>query len=76
MKWIRDHCAANELQLVRVENINDSYPEVQRAEFSLTRFTVARSEYPSVDGWALPTGLPPAMSRTGRRAPSGRRKAG
>lgn len=75
VKWIRDHCAANELELVRVENFNDRYPEEQRADFSLTRFTVARSESPSVDGWALPTGLPPAASRTARRAPNGRRKA-
>lgn len=75
VKWIRDHCTANELELVRVENFNALYPEEQRSDFSLTRFTVARSESPSVDGWALPTGLPPAASRAARRAPNGRRKA-
>ncbi|MET7933938.1 hypothetical protein [Streptomyces sp. NPDC005322] len=59
MKWIRDHCAANDLELVRVENFNDRYPKEQRSDFSLTRFTVARSESPGLDGWELPTGLPP-----------------
>ncbi|MFD8379033.1 tyrosine-type recombinase/integrase [Streptomyces sp. NPDC059679] len=75
VKWIRDHCAANDLELVRVENFNDRYPEEQRAGFSLTRFTIARSESPDLDGWELPTGLPPSVSRTTRRAPSRRRKA-
>ncbi|WP_073751533.1 tyrosine-type recombinase/integrase [Streptomyces sp. CB03234] len=75
VKWVRDHCTANDLELVRVENFNDRYPEEQRAEFSLTRFTIARSESPGVDGWALPTGLPPAASRTARRASNGHRKA-
>ncbi|MFE2034238.1 tyrosine-type recombinase/integrase [Streptomyces scopuliridis] len=75
VKWIRDHCTTNDLELVRVENFNDRYPEEQRSDFSLTRFTVARSESPGVDGWALPTGLPPAASRAARRAPNTRRKA-
>ncbi|WP_437076801.1 hypothetical protein [Streptomyces sp. enrichment culture] len=75
VKWIRDHCTANDLELVRVENFNDRYPAEQRADFSLTRLTIARSEAPGVDGWALPTGLPPAASRTARRASNGRRKA-
>ncbi|MFI9391933.1 tyrosine-type recombinase/integrase [Streptomyces bauhiniae] len=75
VKWIRDHCAAADLELVRVENFNDEYPEEQRADFSLVRLTIARSESPSKDGWTLPTGLPPAASRSGRRAPSRRRKA-
>jgi hypothetical protein len=71
VKWIRDRRSANEL--VRVENFNDRYPEEQRAKFSLTRFTVARSEPPAVDGWVLPTGLPPAASR-GRRRGSNKRR--
>lgn len=75
VKWIRDHCTANDLELVRVENFNDRYPEEQRADFSLTRFTIARSESPGVDDWALPTGLPPAATRTARRAPKGCREA-
>lgn len=75
VKWIRDHCASNGLELVRVENFNDRYPEEQRADFSLTRFTIARSESPGVDSWALPTGLPPAASRTARRARNRHRKA-
>ncbi|RDG36269.1 hypothetical protein DVH02_20840 [Streptomyces corynorhini] len=58
-----------------MENFNDRYPEEQRTDFSLTRFTIARSESPSVDGWALPTGLPPAASRASRRAPNRGRKA-
>ncbi|MFC7817676.1 tyrosine-type recombinase/integrase [Streptomyces sp. NPDC057367] len=74
VKWVRDHCSASDLELVRVENFNDRYPEEQRADFSLTRFTVARSESPTVEGWALPTGLPPAASRPGRQAPNRRRK--
>jgi hypothetical protein len=74
VKWIRDHCAANDLELVRVENFNDRYPEELRADFSLTRFTIARSESPDLDGWELPTGLPPAASRTGRQTPSRRRR--
>ncbi|MEU3533906.1 hypothetical protein AB0E70_20270 [Streptomyces murinus] len=68
VKWVRDHCTAHELELVRVENFNDRYPEEQRAAFSLTRFMVARSESPGVDGWALPTGLPPATTGSSRRA--------
>ncbi len=75
VKWIRDHCTANDLELVRVENFNDRYPEEQRADFALTRFTIARSESPGLDGWALPTGLPPAAARTARRTSKGRRKA-
>jgi integrase len=75
VKWVRDHCTANDLELVRVENFNDLYPKVQRADFALTRFTVARSESPGLDGFALPRGLPPAASRTARRAPNKRRKA-
>lgn len=75
VKWIRDHCTANGLELVRVENFNDRYPEEQRTDFSLTHFTVARSKAPRVDGWALPQGLPPTAGRSARRASSGRRKA-
>ncbi|KOU07339.1 hypothetical protein ADK86_04695 [Streptomyces sp. NRRL F-5755] len=75
VKWIRDHCTATDWELVRVENFNDRYPEEQRSDFSLTRFTVARSESPGVNGWALPTGLPPTPSRTARRASGGRPKA-
>ncbi|WP_030406575.1 hypothetical protein [Streptomyces albus] len=60
VKWVCDHCSASDLELVRVENFNDRYPEEQRADFSLTRFTVARSESPTVEACALPTGLPPA----------------
>ncbi|MCR8573118.1 site-specific integrase [Streptomyces sp. Isolate_219] len=75
VKWIRDHCTANELELVRVENFSNRYPEEQQADFSLTRFTIARSESPGQDGWALPTGLPPAAARTARRDPSRHQKA-
>ncbi|MBO3682601.1 hypothetical protein [Streptomyces sp. NEAU-YJ-81] len=75
VKWIRDHCTTHDLELVRVENFNDRYPEEQRADFSLTRFTIARSESPGVHGWVLPTGLPPAAFQTARRASKGRRQA-
>ncbi|MGW7753499.1 hypothetical protein ACWGK6_18515 [Streptomyces violaceusniger] len=64
----------NDLELVRVENFNDHYPEEQRAEFSLTRCTVARSQSPGLDAWALPTGLPSAAARTARRSSKGRRE--
>ncbi|MFJ1994294.1 tyrosine-type recombinase/integrase [Streptomyces asiaticus] len=75
VKWIRDHCTANDLELVRVENFSDRYQEEQRAAFSLTRFTIARAESPDLDGWAPLTGALPARARTTRRAPKGRRKA-
>ncbi|MFF7092822.1 tyrosine-type recombinase/integrase [Streptomyces rubradiris] len=75
VKWIRDHCTANDLELVRVENFNDRYPDEQRADFSLIRLTVARSEAPGLGGWSLPTGLPPAAARSTRRTSGGRRKA-
>ncbi|WP_330317933.1 tyrosine-type recombinase/integrase [Streptomyces platensis] len=75
VKWMRDHCTANDLELVRVENFNDRYPEEQQADFSLTRFTIARSESPGQGGWALPTGLPPSAARTARRDPSRHQKA-
>ncbi|WP_432252145.1 hypothetical protein [Streptomyces sp. HNM1019] len=75
VKWIRGHCTANDLELVRVENFNDRYPEEQRDEFSLTRFTIARSESPGLDVWALPTGLPAATTRTARRTSKRRREA-
>ncbi len=74
VRWIRDHSTANELELVRVENVNDQYPEEQRADFSLVRFTVARTESPDSAGWALPTCLPPAATRTSRRTPNRRQK--
>ncbi|MFI2258911.1 tyrosine-type recombinase/integrase [Streptomyces tubercidicus] len=75
VKWIRDHCTANDLELVRVENFNDRYPGEQQADFSLTRFTIARSKSAGQDGWALPTGLPPSATRTARRNPSRHQKA-
>ncbi|MFJ2202734.1 tyrosine-type recombinase/integrase [Streptomyces violaceusniger] len=75
VKWLRDDCTANDLELVRVENFNDHYPEEQRAEFSLMRFTIARSQSPGLNGWALPTGLPSAAARTARRSSKGRREA-
>ncbi|MEV5876091.1 hypothetical protein AB0L75_18010 [Streptomyces sp. NPDC052101] len=57
MKWIRDHCAADGLELVRAENFSERSPEEQRAAFSLARFTVARVivarvRAPGLDGWA------------------------
>lgn len=75
VKWMRDHCTANDLELVRIENFNDRYPEEQRADFSLTRFTIARAESPSAEDWTLPTGLPQGTSRGARRAPKRRREA-
>ncbi|MEU5030202.1 hypothetical protein [Streptomyces milbemycinicus] len=51
VKWMRDHCTGNDLELVRIENFNDQYGDDQRKHFSLIRFTVARSEAPSIAGW-------------------------
>ncbi|MFE0255149.1 tyrosine-type recombinase/integrase [Streptomyces sp. NPDC059010] len=75
VRWIRDHCAANNLELVRVENFNDRYSEEQRPDFSLTRFTVSRSQDPSLDTWVLPTGLPTTTRSRSRRPANSRRKA-
>ncbi|MEV0264926.1 hypothetical protein AB0I49_26785 [Streptomyces sp. NPDC050617] len=74
MKWIRDYCTSHDLELVQVENFNDQYPEEQRMDFSLTRFTIARSESPDLGGWTLPRGLPPATGRSARRSSHRRRK--
>ncbi|MER7930178.1 hypothetical protein ABTY96_44930 [Streptomyces sp. NPDC096057] len=52
VKWMRDHRAANDLELVRIENFNEQYQEDQRQHFALLRFTVARSETPSIALWA------------------------
>ncbi|MFD3310253.1 tyrosine-type recombinase/integrase [Streptomyces sp. NPDC058694] len=52
VKWMRDHCTANDLELVRIENFNEQYQEAQRQHFALLRFTVARPETPSIAGWA------------------------
>ncbi len=51
VKWMRDHCTSNELELVRIENFNDQYQGDQRQEFALLRFTIARTETPSIAGW-------------------------
>lgn len=72
VKWIREHCAANGLELVRIENFNEQYPEDQRRHFSLLRFTVARSETPTIAGWASPKVSPiggrKRQGRAGSRA--------
>ncbi|MCC5476071.1 hypothetical protein [Streptomyces barringtoniae] len=41
VRWIGDHRAAEDLALVRAENVCDRYREKQQADFSLTRFTIA-----------------------------------
>jgi len=46
-----------------VENLNDRYPQEQRSDFSLTRFTVVRNDDPEPDDWELPTGLPKGAVR-------------
>ncbi|WP_369258927.1 tyrosine-type recombinase/integrase [Streptomyces sp. R35] len=75
VRWIRDHCVANGLELIRVENFNDRYPPEQQADFSLTRFTVGRPDSPDAEGWALPTGLPTEGTRVGRRSRKRAQKA-
>ncbi|MFI1830594.1 tyrosine-type recombinase/integrase [Streptomyces sp. NPDC020412] len=76
VKWVKDHCTANDLELVRVESFSALYAEEQRGDFSFTRFTVARSEEaPDLDGWTLPTGLPSSAGRVTKRPPKGRRKS-
>jgi len=58
-----------------VENLNDRYPQEQRSDFSLTRFTVVRNDDPEPDDWELPTGLPRGAVRAARRARNRRQKA-
>ncbi|WP_330340196.1 tyrosine-type recombinase/integrase [Streptomyces sp. NBC_00557] len=74
LEWIRMHCASNGLELVRVENLNERYPEDQRPYFSLLRFMIARSEAPGIDGWGLPQGLPSGSPGSTRRGRGSRRK--
>lgn len=74
LRRIRDHCAENDVELVRVENFNDHYPEEQRSDFSLTRFSVGRPQDPGPDSWALPTGLPTTTGRSRSRRPANRRR--
>lgn len=72
-KWIKEHCTAKGLELLRVESFDDRYPEDQRPHFSLIRFTIARPEVPGGDGWKLPQGLPSGTrgrARPGRGSPS------
>ncbi|MET8677025.1 tyrosine-type recombinase/integrase [Streptomyces sp. NPDC004647] len=66
LKWIREHCTDHDLEILRVENLNDQYPEEQREHFSLLRFTIARSAGPDICGWGLPQDSgPPSSSPTG-----------
>lgn len=73
VKWMRDHCATNDLELVRIENFNEQYREDQRKHFSLLRFTVARSETPSVAGWT--SSRPSPLGSRSRRGGTGLRVA-
>lgn len=75
VQWIRSHCTEHDLELVRVENLNDRYPEEQRPDYSLTRFTVVRNDTSGPDDWELPTGLPKGAVRAARRSLSKGAKA-
>ncbi|MGR3872653.1 tyrosine-type recombinase/integrase [Streptomyces graminifolii] len=70
VKWMRDHCAANDLELVRIENFNEQYQEDQRQHFALLRFTVARSETPSIAVWASSSPSPLGSNSRQKRARS------
>lgn len=65
VKWMRDHCTSNDLELVRIENFNDQYQGDQRQEFALLRFTLARTETPSIAGWD--TSRPAPLRRNNRQ---------
>ncbi|MET7718572.1 hypothetical protein [Streptomyces sp. NPDC005407] len=73
LKWIRDHCASQGLEVLRIENLNDEYPEDQRKDFALLRFFIARAEGPDVSQWG-PTKAPSPRS-SGSRGRAGRRSS-
>jgi len=54
-----------------VENLNDRYPQEQRSDFSLTRFTVVRNDDPEPDDWECRRACPRK-----RYAPPGGRGTG
>ncbi|MFI0769454.1 tyrosine-type recombinase/integrase [Streptomyces sp. NPDC021218] len=56
LKWVRDHCADRELEILRIQNLNDQYPEDQRPHFALLRFFIARPDGPDVSQWGPPAG--------------------
>ncbi|WP_425834023.1 tyrosine-type recombinase/integrase [Streptomyces fractus] len=51
LTWIRNHCADNSLEILKVDNLSTEIPEDQRPDFSLLRFLIARPESPDVSGW-------------------------
>ncbi|MGP3926979.1 hypothetical protein [Streptomyces sp. 8N616] len=60
-KWIRDHCASEGLEVFRVDNLNDQYPEDERPQFTLIRFFVDRAMGTAPEGWSP---QPPAAGDT------------
>ncbi|MGP8301959.1 tyrosine-type recombinase/integrase [Streptomyces inhibens] len=75
LKWIRDHCASQGLEILRIENLNDQYPEDQREHFALLRFFIARPEGPDISEWGRSEGPGPRPSRPSRRSSRPSRKA-
>jgi integrase len=65
LQWIREHCAIKALEILRVENLNDQYPQEQREGLSLLRFILARSEGPNISGWGIPDGPTPPSAPPG-----------
>jgi integrase len=68
LQWVREHCASEGLEILRVENLNDQFSEEQREHFSLLRFTIARTAGPDVSGWGLPPTPTPRSDSSGTTA--------
>ncbi|MFD0650031.1 tyrosine-type recombinase/integrase [Streptomyces malaysiensis subsp. malaysiensis] len=56
LKWVRGHCADREMEILRIQNLSDQYPEDQRPHFALLRFFIARPDGPDVSRWGPSAG--------------------
>lgn len=68
LKWIRGHCASQGLEILRVEDLNDQYPEDQRPHFAWLRFFITRPERPDVSQWGVPASPSPRSGGSRSRA--------
>lgn len=64
LKWIREHCASNGFEVLRVENLNDQYSEDQRPHAALIRFLITRPSAPEVSEWGLPKSPQPGSGNS------------
>ncbi|MEW1719763.1 site-specific integrase [Streptomyces sp. NPDC093109] len=58
-KWIREHCAANDYEILRTENLHERYPEDRRTDVALLRFLIARPEGYTEEEFLSPEQSPP-----------------